>query len=386
MAIMPISVSTLNEYIDHHLKDDRTLRNVLVKGEITGFSPYGNGNIYFDLTDGICSINCVIWSSVESKIKKLLKDGDEVLAEGRIGFYKERGRIQFSINTIEIAGEGEGALAFERLKEKLNKEGLFDQKYKKPLPEHPGLIGIVTSGSGAAVEDIVKTLKSRTCLTDAIIFPVLVQGSSAAGDMIRMLNFLNDNLSDKLDLIILGRGGGSAEDLSAFNDEGLARAIFNCKIPIISAVGHEVDFSISDFVADARAATPTAAAQMAVQDDKELMRKAKNAADTIAAALSNKLIYDDLYIERMKDQIHSNMLSFLSGQEAEIEKAMLRLKQGDVRGLLKEGYALISDSKGKIIREAALMKKNKDYRITFADGYADVETKDIVTGDNNGKE
>ena len=385
MTVDAISISTLNDLIEERLTTDSILKSVRVKGEITSITYYQNGNIYLDLSDGFATINAVVWNDTAARFTTLFKKGDEVTCLGGVRFYKKNGRVQFSIRTMEITGEGEASLAFEKLKQKLDKEGLFDQKYKKPIPKHPRVIGVVTSGSGAAVEDIVKTVKERTCLTDLIIFPVQVQGTGAAEDMVKTLEFINANMVGKLDLIIIGRGGGSPDDLAAFNDEALARAIFNVKIPIISAVGHEIDFSISDFVADARAATPTGAAQMAVPQDRELMRMAEDAARQIEAGLSNKLIYEDLLLERTKDQIVSSLDSFIAYQEAEIEKAVLRLKQGDVRSLLKDGYTLISDEAGRFIRSASEMAGGKNYRISFSDGYAIAETKEVVKGETDGK-
>ena len=262
----PVTVSQVNEYIAKKLRDDLNLRGLAVEGEISGLSRSGQ-HYYLTLKDAESQIRCAIWGSNAAKIDmSLVQNGQKIVAVCDISPYARGGTYSLSIRYVEAAGEGDLAAEFRRVKEKLEKEGLFDRKYKKPIPEFPYRVGVVTSATGAAIEDIRKIITAKNDFTDIIIFPALVQGIGAVNSIcsnIRIANELSKN-GMHIDTLIVGRGGGSPEDLAAFNDEEVARAIFASEIPVISAVGHEIDFSISDFVADARAETPTAAADMAV--------------------------------------------------------------------------------------------------------------------------
>lgn len=256
MALRPVTVSQLNEYISRVLSTDPLLGNISVTGEISNLKFHGSGHIYFSLIDGNSKVNCFLPSSYAENLSYAPGDGLEVTVQGYINVYKKGGTYTLFVKNIEVSGEGNLSMAFDILKKKLDKEGIFDKEHKKPIPKFPKKLGVVTSETGAAVRDIIKIIKSRTRLTDVTVFPVLVQGQKAAADIAGTLDMINEKFPD-IDVLIVGRGGGSSEDLWAFNEEMLARAVYRSEIPIISAVGHEIDITICDFAADMRAETPT---------------------------------------------------------------------------------------------------------------------------------
>lgn len=263
MDNITLTVSQLNRYIKGIIEQDNLLFRVTVKGEISNFKAHYSGHMYFALKDETAVIKCVMFRSAASTLKFLPESGQKVIASGRVGVYERDGQYQLYIDSMQPDGIGALYAAYEQLKGKLSEEGLFDEDRKKPIPKFPSKIGVVTSPTGAAVRDILNILKRRYRLSDIYIYPVLVQGDEAPGDIAKAIDYFDR--SGWADVLIVGRGGGSIEDLWAFNTEIVARAAANCKIPIISAVGHETDFTIIDFVADLRAPTPSAAAELAVQ-------------------------------------------------------------------------------------------------------------------------
>ena len=258
------TVSEITKLIRDKLEE--TFPLVLVTGEVSNLRPAASGHIYFSLKDEKCQLKAVMWRSDAVRIKFELKEGLQLICRGRINVYEARGEYQIVVDQAEPKGKGALQLAFEQLKEKLRAEGLFDEARKKKLPFLPKKIGIVTSARGAALVDILRTLERRFAKLGILIYPALVQGEGAAEQIAEGIDYLG-RLGD-IDAIIVGRGGGSIEDLWAFNEEKVARAIFRCPVPVISAVGHEVDFTIADFVADIRASTPTAAAEMVVEKEE----------------------------------------------------------------------------------------------------------------------
>lgn len=256
-----ITVTTLNKYLKNKFDTDPHIQLLCLKGEISNFKGHTRGHLYFTLKDEGSRINAVMFSSSASKLNFVPKDGMKVLVVGRVSVYEPNGGYQIYINEMQEDGVGNLYIKFEELKKKLSTEGLFDPIYKKPIPKFPTKIGIITAPTGAAIRDILSTIKRRYPSVQTILFPSLVQGELAANDIVKQIK-IADNYD--LDVLIVGRGGGSIEDLWSFNEEIVARAIFEAKTPIISAVGHEIDFTISDFVADLRAPTPTGAAEMAV--------------------------------------------------------------------------------------------------------------------------
>lgn len=256
-----ITVTQLTKYIKYKIDNDQNLAKIYLKGEISNFKAHTRGHLYFTIKDENTRINAIMFSTYASNLKIIPTDGMKVLVSGRISVYEATGSYQIYVDSLEEDGLGNLYVAFEQLKKKLEKEGLFDKSKKKPIPKIPSRIGIITAPTGAAIKDILSTIKRRWPLSETILFPSLVQGAEAAADIVR--NIERSKKFD-LDVLIIGRGGGSIEDLWCFNEEIVARAIYELEVPVISAVGHEIDFTISDFVADLRAPTPTGAAEMAV--------------------------------------------------------------------------------------------------------------------------
>ena len=264
-----VAVGELTRYLANLISGDRALRNLAVKGEISNFKQYASGHCYFNLKDAQGIIPCVMFRSSASRLRFRPEDGMAVIAAGSVNVYVEGGRYQLYVNNMLPDGVGDLAMAFEQLKARLSQEGLFDQEHKKPLPIYPATIGIVTSSSGAVLRDIYRVSKRRFPGIRLVLKPVQVQGAGAAEQIAQAVDFFNVHYP--VDVLIVGRGGGSLEDLWAFNEEVVVRAIYNSEIPVISAVGHETDFTLADFVADERAATPSQAAEMAVRDGQEIV-------------------------------------------------------------------------------------------------------------------
>jgi len=284
-----LTVSQLNFYIKSALDNDSNLQMLLLQGEISNLTDhYSSGHIYFSLKDENSVVKAVMFSYAAKNLKFKPQNGMKVLISGRVSLYEPSGQYQVYVEDMQPDGVGALALQFEQLKQKLQKQGLFSKEHKKPIPKYPETIGVITSPTGAAVRDIFNVLSRRYSCADIIMCPVLVQGENAAYDLTRAVKRFSEN---KLcDVIIIGRGGGSQEDLWAFNDENLANAIYNCETPIISAVGHETDFTICDFVCDLRAPTPSAAAELAVPDASELLLSLSSQRQYIDSIVDKKLI------------------------------------------------------------------------------------------------
>ena len=263
-----LTVSQLTKYIKYKLDNDVNLREVYLKGEISNFKAHTRGHFYFTIKDEGSRINAVMFASSASKVKFTPEDGMKILVTGRISVYEATGGYQIYVNEMMEDGVGNLYVAFEQLKKKLASEGLFDERFKKSIPKIPERVGVITAPTGAAIRDIISTINRRFPLTEVILLPSLVQGEGAKEDIVRQIKRAEDY---NLDVLIVGRGGGSIEDLWAFNEEIVARAIFDCPIPVISAVGHEIDFTIADFVADLRAPTPTGAAEIAVPNKADVI-------------------------------------------------------------------------------------------------------------------
>lgn len=261
----------------------------------------------------------------------------------------------------------------------MQEEGLFDPSFKKKIPAFPKKIGILTSKTGAAVRDMVKIIQSRTKAVDVIIFPVPVQGTGAAAQMADMLDHVNENFYD-IDTLIIGRGGGSAEDLWPFNEEILARAIFRSRIPVISAVGHEIDFSISDFVADLRAETPTAAAEKAVPDDSQIIRSLDTYRSQLNSALKNKVMYHQMSLKSCIQDMRSVLIRRIDRAEHEIKQNLITLEENNPSNILSKGYTFMEGSDGKVVASASDMEEGGRYRIYFRDGTVEVTVSEIKEG------
>lgn len=292
-----LSVSAITRYLKAKFDNDDNLRLVFLKGEISNIKYHTTGHIYFSIKDETSKINAIMFSSSAKKLLFKPVDGSKVLVTGRISVYEATGGYQIYVDEMIEDGIGNLYIAFEKLKQDLSKEGLFDQKYKKQIPKIPDRIGVVTASTGAAIKDIISTIKRRYPICEVILFPSLVQGDGAKDDIVKNIK-LAENYN--LDVLIIGRGGGSIEDLWPFNEECVARAIFECNIPTISAVGHEIDFTIADYVADMRAPTPTGAAEMAVPNITDLINNINNLKIRLNESINSKINYQKLYLDGIK--------------------------------------------------------------------------------------
>lgn len=367
MALKPVTVTQLNEYISRVLMTDPLLGNISVTGEISNLKFHQSGHVYFSIIDQNSKINCFLPQTYVKNLNYALGDGLEVIIHGYINVYKKGGTYTLFVRSIEVAGEGNLSMAFELLKKKLDQEGLFDPKFKKPIPKFPKKIGIVTSETGAAVRDILKIIKSRTSMVDVYIFPVLVQGPDAARDIASMLAFINDRYQD-LDVLIVGRGGGSTEDLWAFNEEVLARAVFASKIPVISAVGHEIDFTICDFVADMRAETPTAAAEKATPDDTLLLDRINSFRDCMVSDLNSKISYSKLLCDKYLGEICDLLQRRIDRLHHKLDQCLLSLEENNPANVLAKGYAILETEGGNVVNSVEQLNENTVYTIHLKDG------------------
>lgn len=395
-----LSVSQLNRYIKMNFDADENLANIFISGEISNFTNhYRTGHLYFTLKDDSAAVRAVMFNSSAKRLKFMPEDGMKVIARGRVSVYEASGQYQLYVDDMQPDGVGALNLAYEQLKEKLQKEGLFSEHHKKPLPPYPEKVGVITSPTGAAVRDIINVLGRRFPYAEIVFCPVLVQGDGAHLQLTDAVNLFNSERA--ADVIIIGRGGGSIEDLWEFNDEGLARAVYNSDIPVISAVGHETDFTICDFVADMRAPTPSAAAELAVPDANELQyalsalknRMFLNVSSGIADRRS-RLEYltskgalkspDEMLSNRSQrlDTAFSKMLSSyensIGGKKVEFISAATALSKLDPMSVLMRGFAFVSDKSGKNVCSSQALAKGDKINVRFHDGSAVCEVKEIT--------
>lgn len=293
-----LTVTALTKYIKRKIDTDPHLKNVLLQGEISNFNHHSRGHMYFTLKDNQTRIQAVMFASHNRRLKFTPENGMSVLIKGEVSVFESFGQYQLYVHQMEPDGIGSLYLAFEQLKEKLQKQGLFDEQYKRPIPAYPAKIGVITSPTGAAIQDILTTLQNRYPVASVTIFPALVQGELAANSIVKAIEIANNHTS-KLDLLIVGRGGGSIEELWPFNEEIVAHAIFKSAIPVISAVGHETDITISDFVSDLRAPTPTGAAMLAVPSQQELIERINQIKHSLEKNLTHKINHKEQILDRI---------------------------------------------------------------------------------------
>ncbi len=386
-----LSVKQLNLYVRSLIEGDNKLNFVSVSGEISNFkNHYSSGHLYFSLKDNDALIRCVMFKSSAIKLNTELYDGLAVICKGRVSLYEKEGQYQFYVEDIIPSGEGKLTLEFERIKQSLEKQGLFDISHKKPIPDFPKTVAVVTSASGAALQDILNVITRRYPLCEILLCPVLVQGADASDDIISTLKRLYKLGS--VDVIILGRGGGSAEDLWAFNDENLAYTVYSSPIPVISAVGHETDFTICDFVADLRAPTPSAAAELAVPNISEineflditrlrinrLLNMRVDNADTYLQKLKNSryllnplLIIEErvLMLDRLSEVLSTYTNSLLNSAENRFKLSVAKLETLSPLKVMTRGYSVVSDGEGAI-KSIKNLKEGQDITVSFSDGKA----------------
>lgn len=387
-----LTVSQINTFIKAVFAERQELRNVYISGEISNFTHYyRSGHMYFTLKDENAQIKAVMFSSYASRLKFQPESGMKVICRGYISVYEKSGEYQLYVDDMQPDGLGALNLAYEQLKAKLFAEGVCGDDVKKPLPRYPRKIGVVTSDIGAAIEDIKNITARRWPLAKLVIAPTLVQGANAAPDIVKSIVRL-DNAGD-IDVIIVGRGGGSVEDLWAFNTEGVARAVINCKTPIVSAVGHETDFTICDFVADLRAPTPSAAAEIICPDIEAEIAHCENLKNMLSRLESDKIDEEMQYIADLTEtsvlassenflKEHCDYLGELSSRfcrafdstlgDKENKFAMLlgKLNALSPLAVMQRGYAVAKESGGKIIKSVSQISANDDVKIEFADGNA----------------
>ena len=371
----PFSITQFNEYVSKKLNGDPNLKNLPLIGEVSGVSTSG-GHMYFSLKDENSVLRAVIWRSNISRIDtSLIKNGSKIVALGDISAYARGGNYSFSIRMVESFGEGDLAKEYNRVKKLLESEGLFSREHKKPIPRFVKRIGVITSDTGAAIEDIKKIITSKNDYADIIIFPTLVQGIGSPASIIKSIETANNySKSVKcIDVLIIGRGGGSAEDLAAFNDEGVARAIFASKIPTISAVGHESDVSISDWVADARAETPTAAADMAAINTFELREQIARNKQELKKSIAYKIKMERNNIKIQREHLIHAMSGKIREMKLNIDKAVITLKENNPTNVLSKGYALVTKN-DKVVSDMSNIALDEIYTIVMADGSFEAKT------------
>lgn len=406
------SVSQVNEYIKMLLEGNPALRSVWVCGEVSGAKLYSSGHLYFSLKDEDSVLSAVMFRSSVSGLDFRPEDGMRVLVHGRLSAYVPRGQYQLVADRMIPDGAGAMALAFEQLKRRLESEGLFAPERKKPIPPHPKRIGIVTSPSGAAVHDIIRVAGGRNPSVELLIFPSLVQGDQAAAYLaggIRYFNTVKDDPEQGVDFIIIGRGGGSAEDLWAFNDEHLARTIAASELPVVSAVGHEVDFSICDFVADLRAATPSAAAELTVPDRGALNRYVQSLAVRLYQPVEGLVSRHRALLDRLAGArvLTSPEATFVQKREAvaslegrmerseqlalgahaeKLKSITAQLEALSPLSVLSRGYTLVKDGEDRVVTSAAMLTAGDHVSLRFADGQARAVVTDAEMYDRGSKD
>ena len=395
------TVSQINAYINKKLKFDNKLKNVYVKGEISNFKTYPSGHSYFTLKDERSQIPAVMFKGRKHSLKFQPENGMKVIIKGKIEDFERDGKYQLYATTMTEDGIGALYIAFEQLKKKLEKEGLFDDAHKKEIPKYPKRIGVVTAKTGAAIRDIISTIKKRYPLCEILVFSTLVQGELAAPQIVRQINYAQ---TFDIDTLIVGRGGGSIEDLWPFNEEIVARAIYGCKIPVISAVGHEIDWTISDYVADKRAPTPTGAAMVAVPDITEVKFKVNQMENNLKKIMYDKISENKVKLENIsqkqvlknpetiyeiKQMLLDNLINKLEFSSKNIlSENKNRLFKLENRNILKNPDEITKMKKEIFLRHVAklevlnpLITLKRGYTLAKVEGKVVSSAKDVKSGD-----
>ncbi|MEQ8153573.1 MAG: exodeoxyribonuclease VII large subunit [Clostridiaceae bacterium] len=395
MNIKTLSVTDVNNYVKRIFDNDFILNNLSVKGEISNLKYHSSGHIYFSLKDEFSKINCVMFKSDAVKNLFRMKDGQNIIVKARLSSYVKEGNYQLYIREAEEAGIGDLHIQFENLKNKLREEGLFSEEHKKKIPSYVKTIGVITSETGAAVKDIVNVVQRRNSAVDILIFPAIVQGEGAPESLIRGLRYFNGKCNVKVDVIIIGRGGGSIEELWAFNNEELAKEIYKSKMPVVSAVGHEIDFTICDFVADLRAATPSAAAEMVTVPKGEYYKKVLDIEDKIGILMremirrartdiihfekilkmnspQNLIVNRYRELEDLKDALDKSITMKINFEKQNLTKLNNILEAKNPLNILSRGYVILENELGKVVSSKENLESGR-YKINFKDGYKKVQ-------------
>lgn len=393
------SVGQINHYIKNLIENDFILNSLWVKGEISNFKYHSTGHMYFTLKDNNAAINCVMFKGSADILPFIPENGMSVVICGYISIYEKTGQYQLYAELMEPLGAGALNTAFEQLKAKLDLEGLFDDDYKREICKYPKCIGVITSPVGAAIRDIINISKRRNSSVKIVVIPALVQGENAVDSIVSAIKLANE--WGKCDTLILGRGGGSMEDLQAFNDEKVARAVFASEIPVISAVGHETDFTIVDFVADLRAPTPSAAAELAVNNREFDNERIDNIIESLNSNINSRISYEknrlenlmerrffkrpmdnitdnEIYISNLEKQMNNIIKSKLTEKNIVFERLLSKMELLSPFAMLKKGYTIIENNRGKNIKTIDDIDLYDNIKILFKDGEVKVEVKDIV--------
>lgn len=391
------SVSEVNAYLRELMESDYNLQDLRVEGEVSNLSRPRSGHIYFTLKDAEASLRCVMWKNVASHYGDRLEEGKSVEARGAVSVYERGGQYQLYVQSIRSLGKGDLYQQFLELKEKLEKEGLFDPEHKQKIPSWPKHLGIVTSATGAALQDMLNTLRRRYPLVEVILSPAAVQGDSAPLEIVQALDRLNQR--PDMDVILLGRGGGSIEDLWAFNNEGVARAVYASRVPIISGVGHETDFTITDFAADLRAPTPTAAAELAVPNQADLRAAVRayrtrlemeareflsgqnwtldNLTNRLARVSPRAVLQSDRQrVDENTARLEREMERAVKERRTAVNQLLGRLGALDPRATIARGYAIVTTPRGIRVRSVRQAHPGEELRVHVADGDFDVRVED----------
>ena len=402
-----ISVSALNGYIKSLMETDDVLSSVAVRGEISNFKRNASGHLYFSLKDENATVSAVMFKGAAIRLDFLPKDGMKVTVYGRVSLYEKSGQYQIYVETMMADGIGELAIAFERLKKKLEAEGLFAAERKKPIPRMPRRVGIITSPTGAAVRDMINVSGRRYPLADILLFPAAVQGAEAPPQLTMGIEYFN--AAGSVDVIIIGRGGGSIEDLWAFNDEGLVRAIAASRIPVISAVGHETDFTLCDFVADRRAPTPSAAAELAVPDitvienylvnakrriDKVIDTKLSQSKDTVLRlekvislnSPTSRLDNSKMSLLHLETRLEAATSARIAGGVAVLKELSAKLVGMNPLSVLSRGYGMVEGENGEVISSVKNVTMAQNVRVRMSDGSIGATVTDVSPNKRKGKQ
>ncbi len=375
---LSISVSQLNNYIKNKLENDEALHYLIVKGEISNYKVAGNGAAYFSLSDDKSSVGCVMFSDYLKKVAWPIKNGDEVKAICSVSVYVPKGYYSLRVYQLEKKGLGQNLIELEELKKKLASEGLFDEARKRKINIYPNKVGIITALNSAAIKDIVYNLKRRYPPVEIYIFPSSVQGENAPKELLEA--FIKSQNYD-LDTLIIGRGGGASEDLSAFNDETLVRAVATSKCPVISAVGHEIDMTLIDLIADKRASTPTGAAEYATVDKRELEERMTNMLFDMEEAIKRKVSQSENDLKDLKESLNKSIINLINKNKELLEAKKRHLESLNPQAILSRGYTITYDKNGKVVNKDNI--KPGEEIITIS---KDMKIRSIIEEiDKNGK-
>ncbi|MBR5151925.1 MAG: exodeoxyribonuclease VII large subunit [Clostridia bacterium] len=384
-----IFVTELNRYIKELMERNDVLCDVLVKGELSNFKAHSSGHMYMSLKDEGGVLRAVMFRGNAAKLKFKPQNGMKVIAHGRVAVFERDGQYQLYIDDMQQEGIGDLYVAFEELKNKLNSEGLFDASHKMPLPRYPKKVGVITAPTGAAIRDIINVLTRRFSYSDVVLYPVLVQGENSAASIVEAIRYFN--MKKAADVLIVGRGGGSIEDLWSFNEESVARAIYHSEIPIISAVGHEIDFTISDFVADLRAPTPSAAAELVVPSQVELKEKFNNVYNRLYSQANriieraslrlkqqaehplmrnplSKLDEHRMYLDRISQEFADGCTEILEQRKQALKMTAAKLDGLSPLGTLTRGFSVAKGETGSVVKSIADVQVGENMEITVSDG------------------